>query len=361
MKKILSFMLVLVICISTLGINAYAGLDMSSWEAFKAQAEGRATPTPAPTPSLAERLKELAEQVQAGSETDAVSSATGSADTESTDSDYSGYQGPGLDIFKAFKDKYNTDTVTSASPSGSGYDPGPNENDIIGAGFEGQIKMPHPAYFLDDYEYAFIFDKNYGLNVRVYRNPDDGMCEGNLLPVAWHGSEVTLLAKRHDFYCIIYHTNDNAMCIGWVHEDNLCSNYPGDWYGVGERNEELFDGDYYMVRPEVEWSEDFYVDSYTRYSRIWSPGNVTAMTLEYQVIGRNDKKADGGRDVYINLGDGWRYIGAFQVNKALDPVRYTIYFNYPVPVKAVAVLPQDMSQQGFDFRLCVSDMFYVID
>jgi len=360
MKRILSFMLVLVICISTLGINAYAGIDMSSWEAFKAQAEGRATPTPAPTPGLSERLRDLAEQIQAQSETDAVSSASESTAAESSSSGYSGYQGPGLDNFKVFKEKYNTDTVTSASLSG-GYDPGPSENDIIAMGYEGQIKMPHEAYYLDDYEYAFVFDADYGLNVRVYRNPDDGICQGNLLPVAWHGSEVTLLAKRHDFYCITYYTNDNVLCAGWVHEDDLCSSYPGDWYGVGARNAELFAGDYYMVRPEVEWSEDFYVDSYTRYSRVWSPGNVTAMTLEYQVIGRNDKKADGGRDVYINLGDGWRYIGSFQVNEELDPVRYTIYFNYPVLVKAVAVLPQDMSQQGFDFRLSVSNMFYVLE
>ncbi|MBQ1236082.1 MAG: hypothetical protein IIX72_03830, partial [Oscillospiraceae bacterium] len=240
-------------------------------------------------------------------------------------------------------------------------DYGPSENDIIAIGFDGQIKMPHEAYYLDDYEYAFIYDSEFGLNVRVFINPDNGIDKSNMQPRAWHGSKVTLLAKRQDFYCIIYYTNENRICAGWVHEDKLRSVYPGDWYGKGQRNAELFEGEYYMVRPEVEWSEDFYVDTNTKYSRVWSPGPSIGMTLEYQVIGRNGKIADGGRDVFINLGDDWRYIGSFEVNKELDPVRYTIYFNYPVLVKAVAVLPQDMSQQGFDFRLCVEDYYYTID
>lgn len=360
MKRIISFIAVFAMCLSLFGGSAYAGLDMSAWENFKQQAQGKTTPTPAPASSagsdLQQRLDDLARQVQSGEAgTDAVSSASKDA-ASGADS----YNGPGLDNFKAFKDKHNADAEGSAAQS-KAHNYGPSESDLIAIGFDGQIKMPHEAYYLDDYEYAFIFDPSYGLNVRVYRNPDDGICEGNMLPNAWHGSEVTLLAKRHAFYCIIYYTNDNQICAGWVHEDNLRSNFPGDWYGRGQRNAELFEKEYYKIRPEVEWSEDYFGNSHTRYSKVWSPGGVIAMDLEYQVIGRNGKVADGGRDVFMDVGDGWVYIGSFEVNEELDPVRYTVYFNYPVTVKAVAVFPENVYSEGFDFRMCVENMYYVIE
>ena len=303
MKRILSLILAMIICVSlfsAMSLSAHAGLDLSSYEAFKAQA-----------------------------------AANAKANSELC------YDEPEISF------------------SFSRY--GPSESDIVAVGMDGQIKMPHEDYYLADYRYAYIFDCDYGLNVRVFRNPDNGIASSNQLPKAWHGSEVILLAKRHDFYCIIYYTNENQVCAGWVHEDWLRSSFPGDSYSVGKKNQELFSGDYYVARPEVEWADEFYIDTYTEYTRVYSPGDCFSLTLEYQVIGRNDKKAYGEHEVYYNTGDGWKEAGSFNVKEDLDPIRYTLYFNKPVNVKALAVLPAERSQQGFDFRLCVPEMCYVTD
>ena len=320
MKRIISLILMIILCTSVFGLSAYAGLDLSSYEAFKAQAAGKVAPTPVPTAdtrSLAGKLNELVNQIENSKSPDAVTSAS----------------------------------KKSLSPSA---------NDIIAIGLDGMIKMPHEDYYLDKYLKGYIYDSSYGLNVRVYRNPDNGIKDSNMMPKAWHGSEVTLLAKRHDFYCITYYTHLNELSAGWVHEDDLCRSFPGDWYAKGEKNESLYAGEYYTVRPQVEPSDEFMVDSYTEYSDVWCPGECISMTLEYQVIGRNDKwPASTYHDVYINPGDGWIYIGSFKVNESLDPVRYTVYFNEPVDVRAIAVLPEDMNQQGFDFRLCIPEMDYI--
>lgn len=307
MKRIISFMLMMIMCVTLLSSTAYAGLDLSSFDAFKAQAAGKAN-------------------------SDIVND--------------------------------ELDLGTGTSGNGSSYlGSRPSASDIVNVmGSDGAIKMPHEDYYLSCYQTSYIYDCDYGLNVRVFRNPDNGIASSNQLPKAWHGSEVTLLAKRHDFYCIIYYTNENEPYAGWVHEDWLRSSFPGDKFSVGKKNNELFDDEHYVVRPEVWWADEFYIDSYTEYTRVDSSlGDCFAMTIEYQVIGRNDKMAYGEHEVYYNTGDGWKEAGSFNVGEDLDPVRYTIYFNKPVNVKAIAVLPAARSQQGFDFRLCVSDMFYVID
>lgn len=309
MKRILSFILAMIMCVSLFGamsLSAYAGLDLSSYEAFKAQAAAQAN---------------------------------------------SNIVNDELDLGK------------SGGGSGSSYlGSRPSASDIINVmGSDGAIKMPHADYYLSNYQTKYIFDCDYGLNVRVFRNPDNGIASSNQLPKAWHGSEVLLLAKRHDFYCIIYYTNENQVCAGWVHEDWLRSSFPGDKFSVGKKNNELFDAEHHLVRPAVEWADEFYIDTFTEYTRVYSPGDCFAMTLEYQVIGRNGKMAYGEHEVYYNTGDGWKDAGSFTVDEDLDPVRYTMYFNKPVNVKAIAVLPAARSQQGFDFRLCVPEMYYVTD
>lgn len=252
------------------------------------------------------------------------------------------------------------DSITSVETTNS---KGPSASDIKAVGDDDVIQMPKNSSYLENYEYMYINAPEEGLSVYAYKIPTVNKGDSNNMPFAYHGSSVTVLAVEGDFACILYCSDKNELHTAWVSKDNLTSVYPGESYSVGKFYSEYTKKPYSIVMPKVKWSNFNFVGTESKYTELVGADvrpPCFSITVEYQVISRNGiREAYGEREVYLNDGDGWVSVGTFDVNKNFDPVRFTVNFNKPVEIKAVAVIPTDLSKQGFIYRQCVVDMYCV--
>ena len=234
----------------------------------------------------------------------------------------------------------------------------PSVDDILATGDEIYIKMPHESYYLDEYEYKYVYDKENKHSVYVFDNPDYGINAKFLRPRAYHGSRVIVLAERQIYSCVLYWTADNVMHAGWISSENLQDEFPGDEFIVGKKNAETLNKGVESFVPALMWSEVPAADTDTKYTLVNNEGRkCISVTFDYHVIGRNGiVNPHGDREVYCLIEGKWIKIGEFEVNKSLDPVLYTIHFKNPVEVEAFLIIPKDLDTQGIDVRQSVVEM-----
>lgn len=239
----------------------------------------------------------------------------------------------------------------------------PSVDDILATGDEIYIKMPHESYYLDEYEYKYVNDRENRLSVYVFDNPDNGTQAKFPRPRAYHGSRVVVLAVRGVHSCVLYWTENNVMHAGWISSENLQDSFPGDEYSVEKKNAEVYDKGVASFVPALKWSEKPIADTLTKYTIINNEGKACiSMTLDYHVIGRNGvAKYYGEREVYCFADGEWIKAGEFEVNKGTSPVQFTIHFKTPVNVEAFLIIPKDLQTQGIEFRQSVVEMYYPED
>ena len=196
--------------------------------------------------------------------------------------------------------------------------------------------------------------KGHSVYVYDYWSFDDA----NRFDAAFHGSRVIVLAEHGKFYCILYHTQNNELKAAWVNSENLVSYYPGNTtqLGWGSSNIRLVNvGD-----PDVSWSRENFVGTRRKFTVLNQPVyNVSSFTLDYQVTARNGSESyevTGPRDVYVNDGSGWIFVGAFDYPDHHSPIHVTVYLDQPMTLSAVATVPNCSDPNTFVFRQSVLDV-----
>lgn len=231
----------------------------------------------------------------------------------------------------------------------------PSVNDIKSTGDDKVIQLPKSSSYFSEYVRLYV-DVPKALCSYVYTKPN---ADSKAMPFAYQGSKLIGLAKEGKFYCVRYITDDNVFRTGWIHENNVSSVFPGDMYYYGDSRQTescLSYGD-----ALVSWSKTPFVGTKINYTVIealpFGQEACRGMTIEYKVTGKNGD-VSGDRDVYLNGGDGWVYIGNVVVNKNLSPIRLELNFDEPTVVKAVAIVPSNPDNDDFTFRQCVVDILY---
>lgn len=236
----------------------------------------------------------------------------------------------------------------------------PSADDIKRSGDSKVIQMPKSTSYLDSYEYKFL-DSGKKQAVNSYKEP---YTTAPTYHYVYKGTMLRILAEEGDWVCAQYLTHKNEFHSAWIHSSNLSDKYPGLVEKIG--TPAYKNGDVVaFVQPDQEWSKTPFVDSETDYTIIgepWCDEGCMGLAIDYQVISRNGiSRAYGDRDIYLNGGDGWEYIGSFEVLEDFTPQRIEIEFKAPVVIKAVAVVPAGNSVEGFIFRQHVQDMKFIVE
>ncbi len=218
-----------------------------------------------------------------------------------------------------------------------------------------KIERPNTTdYFSAPFSMYIDAPKGHSVYVYDYWSFD----EANRFDAAFHGSRVMVLAEHREFYCILYYTQKNELKVAWVNADNLVSYYPGNTaqLGWGNSNSRLINaGD-----PNVSWSRENFVRTKRKFTVLnQTINNVVSFTLDYQVTARNGSESyevTGPRDVYVNDGSGWIYVGSFDYPDHHSPIHVTVYLDQPMTLAAVATVPNCSDPNTFVFRQSVLDV-----
>lgn len=234
----------------------------------------------------------------------------------------------------------------------------PSVDDIIATGDDIYIKIPQESYFLDEYEYKYVVNKDGGDTVFIFDDPTIDFAYNYHSPLAYHGSQVVVLAERQIHSCILYRTYDNELHAGWICTENLQDNFPGDKLAVGKKDTKTYGKNLTSFVPSIWWSEEYAADTRTYYTVIDNEGkDCISITFDYQVIGRNGVyKPHEGREVYCLVDGSWIKAGEFDVKETLDPIQFTIHFKKPVSVEAFFIIPTELHKQDIDVRQSVIEM-----
>ena len=223
------------------------------------------------------------------------------------------------------------------------------------AGNASKIERPNTGdYFSTPFTMYVDAPKGHSVYVYDYWSFD----EANRVDAAFHGSRVIVLAEHREFYCILYYTQKNELKVAWVNADNLVSYYPGNTaqLGWGNSNSHLINaGD-----PDISWSRENFVGTKRKFTVLnQAINNVVSFTLDYQVTARNGSESyevTGPRDVYVNDGSGWIYVGAFDYTDHHSPIHVTVFLEQPMTLAAVATVPNCADPNTFVFRQSVLDV-----
>ena len=224
----------------------------------------------------------------------------------------------------------------------------------------GVEQMPKSSSYLEKNEHMYMATES-GDGAFAYKKPNE---KAGKVSNVYRGVSVQVMAVEGDWACVSFYNSDNDERAGWVWLDYLSSEYPGETVRFGKTDAE--DGDVFVgMQPEIEWSKFNFVDTKTKYTTIeepWCDYPCTALIFDYQVTSRNGvKQAYGERDVYINSGEGWQYVGSFEVEDDFTPVRCEICFEEPTVVKAIATIPVGASAENFIFRQAVEYIYYRVE
>lgn len=223
----------------------------------------------------------------------------------------------------------------------------PSWDDIVAIGDGERVVGPPAKYYLSEYKVRYIKAKG-GNHIFVYwssaslKNPE--MIE--------HGAKVYVLAENGNASLIIYRTLDNTSRSGWVSTGLLSDTYPGHTVSVGtEANVAAANiGD-----PKVSWSGKKMVGTNCEYLLVDEPiENCVGFTLEYRAEYKNDENCSGARSLYVNNGEGWKYVGQFQY-ETRQSYHVEVHLEEPTTVYAIATPMKVELRNPFTVRTCVVD------
>ncbi len=256
----------------------------------------------------------------------------------------------------AFADSGIKNTIKSKTESGSYNVAASVEAYLKEIDLDDDVQLPKKSSYLSVRQVMFI-DAPGGHSVYTYAEPDSGAA--NLSP-AYHEEKVSVYALEDDFAFIVYEDEQLEKQAAWVNADNLVElseKSKGKTVGFGKA---IYDTSDTISLTEVEqqWSKLNFVGSKTKWvefeAELDEGDEFVAMDIAYHVIRRNGvTDASGERDVYINDGEGWEYVGSFEVSRDLEPVTIHINYDEPREIKAVAVVPTDSDHEKCVVRTSV--------
>lgn len=219
-----------------------------------------------------------------------------------------------------------------------------------------KIKSPTLSDYLDSPFFVYI-DAPGGHSVFIYDEWAD--TEENKIDFAHHGSRVAALADHGDFCCIWFHTQENVRKVGWVRWTYLSSVYPGSEVKIGsDKNWSIKTT--WTDDPWVSWSKENFVGTRRKFTILAQPvENCVSFTLDYKVTGRNGSEEYtivGPRDVYVNDGSDWVYVGSFDYDVFNAPVHVSVVLDEPMRLAAVATVANCSDPNTFIFRQAVLDV-----
>ncbi len=208
----------------------------------------------------------------------------------------------------------------------------------------------------DYYSTPFSMYVNAPMEHSVYTYDTWAARDPDILGAAYHGSRVTVIASHGQFYCILYYTEKYTLKVAWVTAENLSSWYPGKTGSIGRASSR---SSYNAGDPVQKWSKEYFVGTRRKFTVLKTPiQDCTGFTLDYQVIARNGastKSILGPRNVYVNDGNGWNYVGYFDY-KTISSCHITVSFSSPITLAAVATIADCAEPEAFGFRQSVIDV-----
>lgn len=192
----------------------------------------------------------------------------------------------------------------------------------------------------------------------VYAHRDWNSWDDNF-GTPYHGSRVYAVAEHEDMYCVLYFTKDYEFMAGWVKAEHLTTSYPGMHYSNSKTDHS---GSYYVGDMMMSWSRDNFIGKTVKYSVLDTTiYDCVGFTLDYQLVAFNGAEADnayGDRDIYVNDGTGWIYIGSFELSE-FKPCHIELSFEEPMTITAIAVIPDCADQINPLYRQSILDVICV--
>ncbi len=228
----------------------------------------------------------------------------------------------------------------------------PSWDDIIAIGNQTTVTGPAAKNYLSDYRVCYInaAHKNaiyvYNTAERMTQNPKR----------IEHGARVYVLAEKGTSSLIIYRTRDQVASSGWVSTSLLSDTFPGETEQVGTP--------YYGTcnvtsDPALTWAGENMAGTDCEYLILDEPvENCVCFTLEYRANGKKD--CSGSRDVYVNNGEGWLYVGRFPYSEAKTS-QIAVHLEEPISVYAVATPMTVENNAEFTVRENILDVQVATD
>ncbi len=215
----------------------------------------------------------------------------------------------------------------------------PNAGDYYTAPFSMYINAPkkHSVYIYDSWEARDV----------------------NNIGTTYHGGRVTVLAEHGESSCILFYTSKYELKTAWVYTGYLVSWYPGNTQSLGWKS---YRNTYNVGDPDLKWSKESFVGTRTKFTILESPiPNCVNFTLDYQVTSRNGATTAavvGPRDVYVNDGSGWTYVGSFEY-KETTACHIDITLDKAMTLAAVATIANCSEPDTFLYRQSVLDVLCI--
>ena len=246
--------------------------------------------------------------------------------------------------------------MTDAWYSVNGY---PSWDDIVAIGDENRVKGPSADSYLREYKLKYI-NAPKGNHAYVYR----ALGSTNNPEMIEHGARVYVLAENGNASFVIYRTLENKPQSGWVNSGILSDSYPGYLVSAGSESEGtgVNIGD-----PSTTWSGEKMIGTNCEYLLVDEPvQNCVGFTLEYRAQYGGYEDCSGTRNIYINDGEGWKYIGSFPYETAKS-YHIVVNLDEPTSLYAVATPLKVEREKKFSVRTCVLDVMiekttiYIVD
>lgn len=217
------------------------------------------------------------------------------------------------------------------------------------------FKIDQPS-FSDYYTQPFTCYINAPKGHSVYVYDNRSLSADHQIDAAFHGSRVTVLAAHGDSSCILFFTQDYQLRSAWVRTAYLSAYYPGDELSIGRVLSVTANN---IGDPALGWSRDYFVGTGRKYTLLREPvTNCVSFTLDYQVTSRNGAETSevvGPRDIYINDGSGWTWVGRFQYQNT-GACHVNVFFYDLTTIAAVAVIADCAKPDTFVCRQSLLDV-----
>ena len=215
------------------------------------------------------------------------------------------------------------------------------------------VDQPHAADYCTTPYYMYI---NAPREHSVYVYDTWAATEVNNIGTTYHAGRVTVLAEHGNFCCILFHTWKYELKVAWVSMDYLSSWYPGYTGSLGRNS---YRGTYNAGDPVMKWSKENFVGTKRKFSVLETPvKNCVSFTLDYQLVNNNGADKDevlGPRNVYVNDGSGWTWVGTFEYDKAYA-CHINVALDKPMTLAAIATIADCAEPDVFVFRQSVLDV-----
>lgn len=205
----------------------------------------------------------------------------------------------------------------------------PSWDDIVAIGDGDRITGPSAKYYLKEYQIKYV-EATKGNRIYVYKTAERMTKNPETVE---HGARVYVLAERGSASMIIYRDQKNQPTSGWVSTNLLSYVYPGTEVTLGSGH---VDQAVYLGDIPTTWSGQKMAGTNCEYLLLDEPvSDCVSFTLEYRAEYKGAEDSSGSRDVYINNGEGWVYVGRFQYASSKS-FHISILLDNPTTVYAIA-------------------------